>query len=128
MYLIFTGTSLIQSRCRRFFGSKDMLITPYIIFMWAGVDSNHHPRIFSPVRSDHLRYQPINIFVEITRIELVLMTWIFSPPLYLLSYISIFIKLNGEDSNLQNALLNLLWISAYPPICPVTKELSSFNF
>jgi hypothetical protein len=36
--------------------------------------------------------------------------------------------LNGEDSNLQNALLNLSWISAYPPICPVPKELSSFNF
>lgn len=27
--------------------------------MWAGLESNQHPRIFSPVRTDHLRYQPI---------------------------------------------------------------------
>ena len=27
--------------------------------MWNEVDSNHHPWIFSPVRSDHLRYHSI---------------------------------------------------------------------
>lgn len=27
--------------------------------LWAGLESNQHPRIFSPVRTDHLRYQPI---------------------------------------------------------------------
>ena len=33
---------------------------PFLVSLWGGMESNHHPWIFSPVRTDHLRYHPIN--------------------------------------------------------------------